>query len=138
MAGTLYHGRHFRKVEYVSDDGNELLRSCSLDGDRDVMSASSWAEVAKLCEANGIPAAAWPVFESEIEVPLDEVRQKNADLPRFVASLPAHVTASSHWLSKMSDMLPTVNWFLCLLTAAVDDDLTSPRGVDRKPKRRER
>lgn len=65
------------------------------------MSHSSWQEVLEICEAWGIPRDRMPDFsryECGIDLPLDEILERNRELPRLLDRLPAGVVSGHHWL----------------------------------------
>lgn len=104
MSGTLFHGQDFEKVHYIGNDGLPHYEVSVTDGDLDGVSLSNWEAIIKFCERKEIPRSAWPEYETAFDVPLDEVRQKNARIRDLILALGEESedeVAHHHWLVKL-------------------------------------
>ena len=105
MAGFLIYGKDLRPEHYKGADGKPHYEILSVEGDFYTISNSTWDGLTELCSVHGVPIAYWPVFETCIDVPIEEVRIKNQMLKQPVLALPDGVVQSSHWLGKIFDRI---------------------------------
>ena len=112
MAGSLFHSREFRADTYLASNGTQQNEVVPVDGDRDVMSCSSWTETKQFGATLGIPDDAWPDFtdfECAIDIPLDAIVPASEQLraalvgierssawPHWFARIVAHLDAGKH------------------------------------------
>lgn len=101
MAGLLKYGKDFEGDHYKGGDGLPHYEIVAVDGDFYTISNSSWDVLAGICSSHGISTEVWPVYESAIDAPIDEVRNKNQPLKQAVASIPDNVVRSNLWLEKI-------------------------------------
>ena len=76
MAGSLFHSREFHAESYVASNGTSHHEIVPVDGDRDMVSYSSWTETKQFGATLGISDDAWPDFtnyECAIDIPLDAI-----------------------------------------------------------------
>jgi hypothetical protein len=101
MAGCLFHGRGFRKEYYVSDDNLEHYEVLPIDGDIDHISVSNIDELQNFCATKTISQSSWPYYRDSIDLPMEEVVEKNKVLHDLLVNLPMDDVNSQYWLEKL-------------------------------------
>jgi hypothetical protein len=105
VAGLLLYGKSFRAEQYTGKDGRPHHEVRTVQGDFYSITNSTWDQLTELCSEQGIAPERWPVYETCIDVPLDEVRDKNAALRKQVLRLPSGFVQSHFWLEKIVDRI---------------------------------
>ena len=103
MAGSLFHSREFRAETYVASNGTQHHEIVPVDGDRDVMSYSSWTEAKQFGATLGIPDDAWPDFtdfEFTIDIPLAAIVPASEQLRTALARIDRS-DAWPHWFARI-------------------------------------
>ncbi len=101
MSGNLFHGRDFENEAYRGADGNQHTELIPVDGDFFSITNNTWDSIVSQCEKYGIAPDNWPVYKNAIDIPLDDVRQKNILLRNGVLALPNEIAQSSEWLQRI-------------------------------------
>jgi hypothetical protein len=87
MAGTLFHGPRFEQIWYAGNDGVQHYELAPCGGDMEVVSQSSWWALVAHFESAGVPRDAWPVYDSNIDLPLCEILEQNVELRKQISGL---------------------------------------------------
>lgn len=103
MAGILLYGRDFRAESYLAKDNTPHHEIRPVGGDFYSLSEATWEQITSLCSQSGIPIECWPVYDSSIDVPIEEVREKNQILRSTLLAVPEVVVRSQIWLEKIVD-----------------------------------
>jgi hypothetical protein len=105
MSGMLFHGKSFKNEAYKGADGKLHTELRVVDGDFIGVSNTTWSMLMRLCEAQGLSKTCWPVYKDSIDVPLDDVYEKNNELKVKFLNLAENFMQTSEWLQKISKFL---------------------------------
>jgi hypothetical protein len=103
VAGLLLYGKDFRAEHYLAKDNTCHHEIRPVDGDFLSISNTTWEQITGLCADFGAPLENWPVYDTSIDVPVEEVREKNLLLKPLLLAVPPDIVRSQMWLEKIVD-----------------------------------
>src|SRR5437016_1249073 len=118
MPAILIWGKDFRLEASATNLGQECKEIVPVDGGREMISWSSVAEMEALAALHGVSKDRWPIYrdcETAESVPLDDARQRSADLRDALGTIDPVVVQNDYWLSIISRLLQSGNSFFVMI-----------------------
>lgn len=101
MAGSLFHDIDFREERYLGRDEHEHWEVVPVRGEIEVVSISSWREVRGFLLRSGVPEPLIPEFDDNIDLPVEDIRSRNAAIGPLIRGISTTPTGYDYWLSRV-------------------------------------
>jgi len=102
MSGTLFHSKAFDVSYYIGNDGQPHFEVLPVDGDSISLTHFSWKEMLEYFRALGVPADAWPTYDSYIDLPLADARSRNKVLSAHLQRVGELPEEAPYWAKFVS------------------------------------